>query len=114
MSRHHIATHVYDYREGWVRIAPTAMTYEHALDLRDQGFTLVRSRRGWFGTRELPVSWYIRRGRPESADPSIRNVSPAPEQAPRPGERLRDVVEHPPQPAAGRARKRDRDREAGR
>lgn len=62
MSRHHIATHVYDYREGWVRIAPTAMTHDRAAELRDQGYTLVRSRRGVFGSRELPVSWYVRRG----------------------------------------------------
>lgn len=114
MSRHHIATHVYDYRAGWVRIALTVMTYEHAVALRDQGYTLVRTRRGWFKTRELPVSWYVRRGQPQTADPSTPDVSPEAGQNPKPGERLGDVAEHPPQPASGGPRKRDRDREAGR
>ena len=61
MSRHHIATHAYDFRRGWVRVPRTSLTTEHAVALREQGFTIVRSRRGWFRTRELPLSWYLPR-----------------------------------------------------
>lgn len=68
MSRHHIATHVYDYRAGWVRIPRALMNHARAEELRDEGFTLVRSRRGLFGSRELPVTWYLRRPSAEGTE----------------------------------------------
>ena len=61
MSRHHIATHAYDFRRGWVRVPRSEVTPDYALHLREEGFTIVRSRRGWFGMRELPVTWYLPR-----------------------------------------------------
>lgn len=70
MSRRHIATHAYDFRRGWVRVSPTEVTPDYALHLRDEGFTIVRSRRGWFGMRELPVSWYIPRSDTAIVDPT--------------------------------------------
>jgi hypothetical protein len=78
MSRHHIATHAYDFRTGWVRIPPTTMTTDQAEALRDRGFTIVRSRRGWFGARELPLTWYL--PRPDTSDPSRIPIAPAHEQ----------------------------------
>ena len=75
MSRHHVATHAYDFRRGWVRIAPTAMTDAAAVKLRDEGFTIIRSRRGWFGSRELPLTWYLRRA---ASDASALTLLPAP------------------------------------
>ncbi|KZE37684.1 hypothetical protein [Microbacterium sp. T32] len=80
MSRRHIATHAYDFRRGWVRVSPTEVTPDYALHLRDEGFTIVRSRRGWFGMRELPVSWYIPRSDPDTADPT-GSADAAPEAA---------------------------------
>ncbi|SIR56396.1 hypothetical protein [Microbacterium sp. RURRCA19A] len=97
MSRHHIATHAYDFRRGWVRVPPTALTHEHASSLRDQGFTIVRSRRGWFGTRELPLSWYLRRVDADGSGHSRIPVSPA-EQSAKLRERLDDTVDAEPAP----------------
>lgn len=61
MPRQHIATHAYDSQQGWVRVARKRLTAEHVAELRAQGFTMVRSRRGLFGSRELPLSWYAER-----------------------------------------------------
>ncbi|MCT2087078.1 hypothetical protein M3D75_13205 [Microbacterium enclense] len=91
MSRHHVATHAYDYRRGWVRIALTAMTDATAVKLRDEGFTIVRSRRGWFGTRELPLSWYLRRTGSGTSTHTRLPVPPADEQS----ARLRDRIDEP-------------------
>lgn len=77
MSRHHIATHAYDFRTGWVRISPTVMTGNQAAALRDRGFTIIRSRRGWFGTRELPVSWYLRGATAGMRESARQPVEPA-------------------------------------
>ncbi|MGC0370844.1 hypothetical protein [Microbacterium sp. SLBN-111] len=76
MSRRHIATHAYDFRRGWVRVPPTGVTADYALQLRDEGFTIVRSRRGWFGMRELPVSWYIPRSDAGTANVTESDASP--------------------------------------
>lgn len=96
MSRHHIATHAYDFRRGWVRIPATSLTAEHAVSLRDQGFTIVRSRRGWFGTRELPLSWYLRRVDGGVSDPTRIPVSPV-KQSSTLRERLDDTVDAEPE-----------------
>lgn len=61
MPRQHIATHAYDSQQGWVRVPRKRLTYENVAHLRAQGFTMVRSRRGLFGSRELPLSWYAER-----------------------------------------------------
>jgi len=66
MSQHHLITHAYDSQNGWVRVQRTPMTPAHAADFRDRGFTMVRSRRGIWGSRELPISWYV--GRRSSED----------------------------------------------
>ncbi|WZH36468.1 MAG: hypothetical protein PIR02_17200 [Microbacterium enclense] len=58
MSQHHLVTHAYDSHTGWVRIARTEMTHESAEDLRDQGYTMVRLRRGVFGSRDVSLSRY--------------------------------------------------------
>lgn len=81
MSRHHVATHAYDFRRGWVRIAPTALTDANAVKLRDEGFTIVRSRRGWFGTRELPLTWYLRRAASDHSALTRLPVPPVDEQS---------------------------------
>lgn len=112
MSRHHIATHAYDFRTGWVRIPPTTMTPEQAETLRDRGFTIVRSRRGWFGMRELPLTWYIPRS--DVSDGSRIPLTPADEQSALLRQRLdasadaeadEDSADSPP-PATRRARQR--------
>lgn len=58
MSQHHLVTHAYDSHTGWVRIARTEMTLESAEDLRDRGYTMVRLRRGVFGSRDVSLSRY--------------------------------------------------------
>lgn len=112
MSRHHIATHAYDFRTGWVRIPPTTMTPDQAEALRDRGFTIVRSRRGWFGMRELPLTWYIPRS--DTSGGSRIPIAPADEQSAKLRQRLSasaeaeseaDSVVAPP-PATRRARQR--------
>lgn len=118
MSRHHIATHAYDFRRGWVRIPPTSLTAEHAVSLRDQGFTIVRSRRGWFSSRELPLSWYLRRVDGGVSDLTRIPVSPA-EQAAALRERLDDTPDAEPaadeadpvRPSTRRVRQRAGDEE---
>ena len=119
MSRRHIATHAYDYRTGWVRIAPTALTAEQAEVLRDKGFTIVRSRRGWFGTRELPVSWYLRHAATDASPALGQPLSPAFEPPAKSDDRREgreDAVESadapgPVAPPTRRARQRADERE---
>ncbi|MFF8187641.1 hypothetical protein ACF044_10305 [Microbacterium sp. NPDC016588] len=100
MSRHHIATHAYDFRRGWVRIPPTSLTAEHAVSLRDQGFTIVRSRRGWFGSRELPLSWYLRR-----VDGGVSDLTRIPVSAAEQAAALRERLDNTPdsEPSADEA-----------
>jgi hypothetical protein len=111
MSRHHIATHAYDFRTGWVRISPTTMTPEQAAALRDRGFTIVRSRRGWFGTRELPLSWYLRGATPGVRQSVREPVKPA-ESSPQ-GPNTSDAdAPSPMRSPTRRARPRSRDTDA--
>ncbi|WP_022879079.1 hypothetical protein [Microbacterium sp. B19] len=118
MSRRHIATHAYDFRRGWVRVPPSEVTPDYALHLREQGFTIVRSRRGWFGMRELPVSWYIPRSDPGAVGPT-ESADASPEaQSTRLRERLdrgtdaapETTVPDPATPPTRRARQRADDR----
>lgn len=114
MSRRHIATHAYDFHTGWVRITPTALTHEQAVKLHEQGFTIVRSRRGWFGTRELPLSWYLRRAGSDTSEASRLAVSPAAVSPNAPHERPEDPPDtvdlvdapDPRRPSPRRARQR--------
>lgn len=105
MSRHHIATHAYDYRTGWVRIPPTALTPEQADALRDRGFTIVRSRRGWFGSRELPVTWYLPRTDTVQQDPPTGPVGST-------AEETDDVSGSDPADSGPRSTRRTRQRAA--
>jgi len=118
MSRRHIATHAYDFRRGWVRVSPTEVTPDYALHLRDEGFTIVRSRRGWFGMRELPVTWYIPRSDLATATPSGSEEAAPETQSTTLRERLdvgmdgapETVVPDPAMPPTRRARQRADDR----
>jgi len=69
MSQQHLVTHAYDSHTGWVRIPRTEMTSRNAEDLRSRGFTMVRLRRGMFGTRDVSIRRYLADRSPEGSSP---------------------------------------------
>ncbi|MCM3500427.1 alternative tryptophan synthase beta-subunit [Microbacterium sp. P26] len=58
MTRPRTATHAYRMPGGWQKLPHHALTPDYARDLRDQGFTIVRARRGWNDSRELSLAQY--------------------------------------------------------
>lgn len=58
MTRPRTATHAYRIPGGWQKVPHHPLTADFARDLRGQGFTIVRARRGWNDSRELSLTQY--------------------------------------------------------
>ncbi|WP_082516512.1 hypothetical protein [Microbacterium sp. Leaf436] len=58
MTRPRTVTHTYTLDGGWRRAHHEPLTVDHADDLRHQGVTMVRARRGMFDIRELSLREY--------------------------------------------------------
>ena len=67
MTRPRTVTHAYRMPGGWEELPHRPLTSDTAQALRDEGFTLVRARRGWGNSKELSLSLYIQQ--PSSAAP---------------------------------------------
>ncbi|MDU0365720.1 alternative tryptophan synthase beta-subunit [Microbacterium sp. NPDC089180] len=58
MTRPRTVTHAYRMPGGWETLPHRPLTAETAHALRDEGYTLVRARRGWGNSKELSLSHY--------------------------------------------------------
>lgn len=58
MSRPRTVTHAYRIPGGWVKLPHRPLNVETAHALRDQGYTLVRARRGWTDVREISLAQF--------------------------------------------------------
>ncbi len=58
MTKPRTVTHVYSLGGGWEKTSHETLTPELAEELRHQGFTMVRARRGMFDTREISLRDY--------------------------------------------------------
>lgn len=60
MARERIVTHAYRLDGGWHRVRRARLTSQYADELRTQGYTMVKARRGLFNTREISLQWQPR------------------------------------------------------
>ncbi|OZD55634.1 hypothetical protein CH252_07210 [Rhodococcus sp. 06-1477-1B] len=58
MTRPRTVTHTYTLAGGWQKTHRGPLTAELAEDLRRQGVTMVRARRGMFDSREISLRDY--------------------------------------------------------
>ncbi len=58
MARHRTVTHAYRLPGGWEKVRHEHLTKAYASRMTDEGFTMVRARRGFFDVREVSLSWY--------------------------------------------------------
>jgi hypothetical protein len=58
MTRPRTVTHTYTLAGGWQKTHREPLTADLAEDLRRQGVTMVRARRGMFDTREISLRDY--------------------------------------------------------
>jgi|GEM_PF-1782735 hypothetical protein len=59
MTRPRTVTHAYRMPGGWEELPHRPLTPENARALRDEGYTLVRARRGFMNSRELSLTLYM-------------------------------------------------------
>lgn len=70
MTRRRMITHAYRMPGGWEEVERRDLTVESAAELRQEGFTLVRARRGWRPAREISLTRYDTGGPRPSALPT--------------------------------------------
>lgn len=60
MPQRRIITHAYRLPGGWQKHAHQLLTPKTVEELRDLGFTLLRTRRRWHRPSELSIAQYLR------------------------------------------------------
>ncbi len=55
MASERTVTHAYRLDGGWRKVPRRRLTADAAAELRREGFTMVRARRGLFDTREISI-----------------------------------------------------------
>lgn len=55
MASERTVTHAYRLDGGWRKVPRRRLTSDAAAELRREGFTMVRARRGLFDTREISI-----------------------------------------------------------
>lgn len=54
-------THAYRMPGGWEKLPRRRLTVDYARELRAEGFTLMRTRRGWGSSRERSIATHLQR-----------------------------------------------------
>lgn len=67
MTRPRTVTHAYRMPGGWEHLPHRRLTADTARALRDEGYTLVRARRGWTNTKEISLTLFVEQS--ASTDP---------------------------------------------
>lgn len=76
MAKTRTITHAYRMPGGWEETERLDLTGENARMLSAQGFTLIRTRRGWRSEKELSLASYL--GSSLSPDASTMPDAPPP------------------------------------
>lgn len=61
MAQRRTITHAYRIPGGWQKHPHHLLSVDTVQELKDLGYTLLRTKRRWHGTSELSIAEYLRR-----------------------------------------------------